>query len=138
MELAHGLAFARTRQWGSVIAITPSGRPHLTNIGYVLGSDDVARISITDTRAKTRYLRADPRASLYAVGDDFWHWVVLEGEATVGPVAQAPDDEAVEQLIDLYRAIAGDHQNWDEFRQSMVDDQRLVLSLRFTRAYGQL
>jgi hypothetical protein len=35
-----------------------------------MGDDDVARISVTDSRAKAKNLRRDPRASLYAVGDD--------------------------------------------------------------------
>jgi len=35
-----------------------------------MGDDDVARISVTYSRAKAKNLRRDPRASLYAVGDD--------------------------------------------------------------------
>jgi hypothetical protein len=49
--------------------------------------DDVVRISVTDSRAKTKNLRRDSRASLYVVGDDFWSYVVLDGTAELTPVA---------------------------------------------------
>ncbi len=41
-------------------------------------------------------------------------------------------------LIDLYRSVAGEHPDWDDYRRSMVDERRLVLSVRPERAYGML
>ena len=67
MELADALSFARGRRQGVLTTIRSSGRPQLSNIVYTLGDDDVARISVTDSRAKTKNLRRDPRASLYVV-----------------------------------------------------------------------
>ncbi len=94
------------------------------------------RISVTDPRAKTQNLRRDPRASLY-VSPDFGSYVVLEGTAELSPVAAALDDPTVEELIVLFRAVQGkEHPDWDEFRQAMVDDKRLVVRLRPDRAYG--
>ena len=60
---------------------------------------------------------------------DFWSYIVLEGTAELSPVAAAPDDATVEELIVLFRAVQGkDHPDWDEYRQAMVDDKRLVAS----------
>ena len=81
MELADALSFVRERHQGVVTTIRSSGRPQLSNIVYALGDDDVARISVTDSRAKTKNLRRDPRASQYVVGDDFWSYVVLDATA---------------------------------------------------------
>jgi PPOX class probable F420-dependent enzyme len=136
MELTDALSFVRERRQGVVTTIRSSGRPQLSNIVYTLGDDDVGRISVTDSRAKTQNLRRDPRASLYVVGDDFWSYVVLDGTAELTPVAADPADETVDELVDLYRAVAGEHPDWGEFRRDMVADSRLVVRLRFDHAYG--
>jgi PPOX class probable F420-dependent enzyme len=138
MELADAFSFIRGRRQGVVTTIRSNGRPQLSNIGYSLGDDDVARISVTDSRAKTKNLRRDPRASLYVVGDDFWSYVVLDGTAELTPVAGDPADETVDELVDLYRAVAGEHRDWDEFRRDMVADSRLVVRLHFDHAYGMV
>jgi len=62
---------------------------------------------------------------------------VLEGHARLSPVAAARDDETVEELIALYREIAGkEHLDWGDYRRAMVADGRLVLSVVVERAYG--
>ena len=104
MDLRTALDFVRQRNQGVLTTIRANGRPQLSNILYALGDDDVARISVTDSRAKTANLRRDPRASLYVLGDSFWQYVVLEGDVDVSPVAADPEDDTVEQLVSLYRA----------------------------------
>jgi PPOX class probable F420-dependent enzyme len=148
MRLDEGLDFARTRHQGVLVTRRADGRPQLSNILYHLGDGPdgggqgdpggpVARISITDSRAKTRNLRRDPAASLYVPGESFWTYVVLDGTAELSPVASAPDDPTVEELVDLYRAIRGEeHPDWAEFRGVMVSERRMVVRLRPTHAYG--
>jgi hypothetical protein len=51
-------------------------------------------------------------------------------------VAGDPDDATVEELIDLYRAVQGEHPNWADYRAAMVRDHRLVIRIRVERAYG--
>ena len=106
MELADALSFVRERHQGVVTTIRSSGRPQLSNIVYALGDDDVARISVTESRAKTRNLRRDPRASLYVRGDDFRSHVVLD--ATFTPVAADRADETVDELVALYQRVSGE------------------------------
>jgi PPOX class probable F420-dependent enzyme len=138
MERAVALSFVRERHQGVVTTIRSSGRPQLSNIVYALGDDDVVRISVTDSRAKTKNLRRDPRASLYVVGDDFWSYVVLDATAELTPVTADPADKTVDELVALYRAVAGEHPDWDEFRRDMVADGRLVVRLHFDHAYGMV
>ncbi|CAM5373742.1 PPOX class F420-dependent enzyme OS=Streptomyces antimycoticus OX=68175 GN=SSPO_075470 PE=4 SV=1 [Streptomyces antimycoticus] len=38
--------------------------------------------------------------------------------------------------MEVYRAIQGDHPDWEEFRTAMVAERRLVLRLRVGRGYG--
>jgi PPOX class probable F420-dependent enzyme len=137
MELELAVAFARPRHQGVLTTIRKDSRPQISNIAYA-ALDDLIRVSVTDTRAKTRNLRRDPRASLYVPGDDFWTFVVLEGEVEVSPVATDPGDAVVDELVEVYRAISGEHPDWADFRRAMVDDRRLVLRFGANHAYGSL
>ncbi|MCV7060905.1 TIGR03618 family F420-dependent PPOX class oxidoreductase [Mycolicibacterium vaccae] len=88
------------------------------------------------TRAKTRNLRRDPRASLLVSSDDGWSYAVAEGTAELTPPAAKTDDDTVEALITLYRNMAGEHPDWDEFRQAMVTERRVLLTMPISHVYG--
>jgi PPOX class probable F420-dependent enzyme len=138
MELTDALAFAATQDRAVLTTLRSNGRPQLSNVTYHLASDGVLRFSITAERAKYRNLLREPWACAHITQPDFWAYVVIEADASLGHVALAPDDAAVEDLIALYRAVSGEHPNWDDYRAAMVRDQRVVLSLVPTRAYGML
>jgi PPOX class probable F420-dependent enzyme len=137
MDLATALDFARDHRNGILITLKGDGRPQSSNVVYHL-SDDVVRVSITADRAKYANLRRDPRVSLHINRDDFWAYVVLEGDAELSPLAASPDDATCDELVELYRALAGEHPDWDEYRAAMVRDRRCVLRLRPGHAYGML
>lgn len=138
MELNDALDFIRDKRNGVLITSRANGRPQSSNISFVLGDDHLIRISVTDGRAKTANIRRDPRTSLHVNRDDFWAYAVIEADAELTPVAAAVDDETVDQLVDYYRSVAGEHDDWDAYRRAMVDDHRLVLKLTPTHAYGML
>ena len=135
MELALANAFAAERRNGVLVTLKRDGRPQLSNIVYHF-ADGTFRISITSDRAKFVNLRRDPRASVYVGRDDFGAYVVFEGDAEVSPPAADPADATVDALVELYRAIAGEHPDWDDYRRVMVADHRAVVTLRPTHAYG--
>jgi PPOX class probable F420-dependent enzyme len=138
MALDEAFTFVTQHSKGVLITLRSDGRPQLSNILYLPGADHSVRISVTDTRAKTKNLRRDPRASLHVTRDDFYAYVVLDGEAALSPVAGAADDAVVEELVAMYRIASGEHPDWDEFRHAMVAQERLVATLTATRAYGML
>jgi len=138
MEISDALDFVRDKRNGMLIALKSDGRPQSSNISFAIGDDDVIRISVTDGRAKTANLRRDPRASLHVNRDDFWAYVVIEADVTMLPVSASADDATVDALVEYYRIVAGEHADWAEYRQAMVDDHRLLLELRPTHAYGML
>src|SRR5690348_14983629 len=119
MDLDTALGFARSRHQGVLVTLRRDGRPQLSNIAYRVGVDDVIRISITADRAKTKNLARDGRASLYVGRDDFWAYVVIDGAAELSPVATRPDDATVDELVDLYRSLQGEHPDWNEYRTAM-------------------
>ena len=138
MELSQALEFARSHRQGVLTTIRKDGRPQLSNIIYAVNPAGVIRISVTATRAKTKNLQRDPRASLYVCSDNFWAYAVIDGTAELTPVAADPNDASVNELVDLYQSMAGEHDNWDEYRAAMVADGRLVVKITPTSAYGML
>ncbi len=123
---------------GVLVTLKSDGRPQLSNVNHTFDpATRLLRISVTDDRAKTRNLARDPRASYHVTTDDFWHYAVAEGTAELTPVAADPHDATVEELIEVYRAINGEHPDWDDYRAAMVRDGRLVVRLAVERLYGQ-
>lgn len=122
---------------GVLITLKKDGRPQLSNVVHAWDPERrVIRISVTDDRAKTRNLRRDPRASYHVTTADRRAYTVAEGTAELSPVAADPHDATVEELIGLYRAVLGEHPDWDDFRTAMVRERRLVLRLNVDRVYG--
>ncbi|HEY2077744.1 MAG TPA: PPOX class F420-dependent oxidoreductase [Streptosporangiaceae bacterium] len=127
----------RERSEGILVTMRRDARPQLSNVNYAFNADEqLIRISTTEDRAKVRNLRRDPRASFHVSSSDFWSYAVAEGTADLSPVAGDPDDATVEELIDLYRAVQGEHPDWADYRAAMVRDHRLVVRIRVERAYG--
>jgi PPOX class probable F420-dependent enzyme len=138
MELATALDFAREHPRSVLVTIKGDTHPQLSNVMHGVGDDGVIRVSITADRAKYKNLAKRPWAALHITRDDFWAYVVLEGDVTLSPVAAAPDDDTVEELIAMYRDAAGEHPDWDDYRRAMVQDERVVVRLTPAHAYGML
>ncbi len=138
MNIADALAYARPIRRGTLATLKSDGRPQLSNIMFVVGDDGLVRISVTATRAKTANMRRDPRVSLHVTASDFWSYVVLEADVELTPVAADPGDATVDELVEYYRELQGEHPDWQEYRSAMVAEERLVARLTPTRCYGSL
>lgn len=121
----------------TLATIKRDGRPQLSNISYTYEPEqDLIRVSVTDGRAKTANLRRDPRATVLVNGSSGWSYAAADVTATVLPVATTEDDASVAELISIYRAISGEHPDWDDYRRAMVADRRVPLHLRVEHLYG--
>lgn len=138
MELSAALDFVRDRHQGVLTTLKRDGRPQLSNVAYVLGDDGIVRISVTERRAKTANLRRDRRASLYVGRSDFGAYCVVEGDVELTPVAADPEDPTVDALVDYFRSVVGEHDDWHDYRRAMVTEGRLLVLLTPTHAYGML
>jgi uncharacterized protein len=131
------LAVISGNSLGVLATIKRDGRPQLSNVSYHFDPrGNAIEVSITEPRAKTRNLRRDPRASILVGADDGWSYAVAEGTAELSPPAADPHDETVEALIRLYRSIAGEHPDWDDYRRAMVTDRRVLMRLPISHVYG--
>ena len=87
-------------------------------------------ISTREGALNTRNLRRNSHASLCAFTDGFFgEWVQVEGEAEVISLPAAMD-----LLVDYYRRVAGEHPDWDDYRQAMIDQRRVLLRIPIERA----
>jgi PPOX class probable F420-dependent enzyme len=122
---------------GALVTIKRDGRAQVSTTDYTADpATRTLRVSTTADRAKIANLRRDPRVSFYVTAGNGSAYAVGEGEARIGPTAQTADDAAVEELIEVYRRISGEHPDWADYRRAMVEDRRLVLRITFSRAYG--
>lgn len=138
MELEQAMAFVRPRHKGVLTTLRQDGRPHLSNVLYAVGDDDRIWISLTDSRVKTKFLRRDPRVAVHVTDDSFWQYAVLEGVASLSPIAEEPNDPTVDALVEYYRRTSGEHSDWADYRRAMVAERRLIATVTVTRVYGQL
>jgi PPOX class probable F420-dependent enzyme len=119
------LDFIRPRHHAIVITARADGRPQASPV--TCGVDEAGRIVVSTypERAKTRNARRNPQASVLILSDDFGGaWVQVDGDAEVIDMP-----EAAEVLVDYYRAIAGEHPDWDEYRQAMVRQGKSLLRI---------
>ena len=99
------------------------------------GVDDEGRIVVATypERAKAVNVARRPQASVIVLSEEWGGpWVQVDGDAEL---ITLPD--AVEPLVDYFRAISGEHPDWAEYRAVMVADRRVLMSMRVERVYGE-
>jgi PPOX class probable F420-dependent enzyme len=138
MDLDQALAAARATHQSVLTTLRRDGRPQLSNVLHATRDDGVIIVSTTTDRAKYHNLRREPWAALKVDGTSFWSYAVIEGEVSLSEEAADPHDATVDELVDYYRAISGEHSDWEDYRRAMVEEHRVVARLTPTRAYGAL
>jgi PPOX class probable F420-dependent enzyme len=89
------------------------------------GVDEQGRLVIASypQRAKSVNIRRTGRASVVVLSDEFnGPYVQIDGPAEV---IDLPD--AVEPLVDYFRAVAGEHSDWAEYREAMVKQGKCLI-----------
>ncbi|AOD21926.1 PPOX class F420-dependent oxidoreductase [Rhodococcus pyridinivorans] len=123
------LDFVRPRHRMILMTQRDDGTPQASPVTG--GVDDRGRIVIATypRRAKTRNARSRPEVGVVVLSDD-WNdaWVQVDGTAEV---IDAHDD--VEPLVEYFRNIAGEHSDWDEYRQAMRDQRKSLIRITPTR-----
>lgn len=138
MEISRAVAAVAAQPLSVLVTLKRDGKPQLSSVTHAVDASGVVRVSITATRAKYHNLRRQPWAALHVTGPDVWSYAVVECDAELSEVAADPHDATVEELVELYRQVSGEHPDWEEYRAAMVADRRVVLRLTPTYAYGLL
>lgn len=123
------LEFVRPRHKVLLGTSRRDGRLQLSPVSA--GLDDQGRLVVATypQRAKTSNARRDPRATAVVLSDD-WNgaWVQLDGTLDVLDLP-----EALEPLVDYFRAISGEHSDWDDYRAAMVRQGKSLLRMTIER-----
>jgi PPOX class probable F420-dependent enzyme len=130
IDAAAAQEFLRSHHNGVLATIRSDGRPQLSPVTATVDEAGRVIISTRERAMKVRHLRRDPHASLVVLSENFYgDWIQVEGTAEIVPL---PD--ALELLVDYYRRAAGEHPNWAEYRQAMIDQQRVLVRFPIERA----
>jgi PPOX class probable F420-dependent enzyme len=128
-DLAGLLDFVRPRHRFVLITRRQDGTPQASPVTG--GVDDSGRLVVATypERAKTRNARRDPEVSVLVISDD-WNgpWVQVDGTAEVLDVP-----EALDAFVEYFRNISGEHPDWDEYRQAMLDQGKSLIRVTPTR-----
>jgi PPOX class probable F420-dependent enzyme len=130
MDTAAALDFIR-RNHRAVLATTRSdGGAQLSLVAAGVDEDGKVVVSTRETAMKTANLRRRPRAALVVFTDSFFgDWVQVEGPVEVESLPAAMDG-----LVAYYRAVAGEHPDWDQYRAAMESERRVLVRMTVERA----
>jgi len=130
MQLERAREFIGVNHRAVLATNRSDGRPQLSPVTAGVGADGRVLISTRETAIKTKNLARDPRVSLCVMNDGFYgDWIQAEGTAEI---IRLP--EAMDLLVDYYRRISGEHPDWDDYRNAMRRDRRVVVAITLTRA----
>ncbi|MCW2599840.1 MAG: putative Pyridoxamine 5-phosphate oxidase [Frankiales bacterium] len=117
------LEFLRTRHHALLMTRKKDGSPQLSPVAAGVDPEGRVVISTYPQRAKARNARREAQVSLCFLSDD-WDgaWVQVDGTAEVLDLPTA-----LEPFVDYYRSIAGEHPDWDDYRQAMVRQGKALL-----------
>jgi PPOX class probable F420-dependent enzyme len=129
MDLDDARAFMRENHH-AVLANRRSGGVQQSPVLVTVDGDGRAIISSRETAFKVKNLRRDPWAQLCVFTDRFFgRWIYAEGQAEIVSLP-----EAMDPLIDYYERFPGENPDWDDYRERMRREQRVLIRITLERA----
>ncbi|MWA06672.1 TIGR03618 family F420-dependent PPOX class oxidoreductase [Actinomadura sp. LD22] len=129
VERSELLEFLRPRHRALIATARSDGRPQLSPVTCGVDGEGRLVVSTYPERAKARNARRDARVSLCVLSDD-WNgpYVQVDGTAEVLDMPEAAD-----ALVDYYRCIAGEHPDWEEYREAMRRQDKSLIRVTIDR-----
>jgi PPOX class probable F420-dependent enzyme len=130
MDLDEAREVVRQQARAVLATMRADGTPQMSPV--LVAMDDAGRVLVStrETALKVHNLRRDPRLWLCVLPDGFFgRWVQVEGTAEI---VSLPD--AMDGLVDYYRRVSGEHENWADYRAAMERERRVLLKVTITRA----
>ncbi len=130
MDIGEAREFLRQHHRAVLATFRRDGGLQMSPVVTTVDDEGRAIVSSRETAMKTKNLRRDPRAHLCAFTNSFYGgWVRVDGTAEV---VSLPD--AMELLVDYYRRVAGEHDDWDDYREAMRREERVLLRINIEEA----
>jgi PPOX class probable F420-dependent enzyme len=130
VDIGRATSFLSTHPRAILATMRSDGRPQLSPVVVAVDDDGRVLISTRETATKAKNLARDPRASVCVINDGFFgEWIQAEGNAELIHLPAA-----MPILEDYYRRISGEHPDWDDYREAMRRDKRLIIRIAIDRA----
>ena len=130
MEIADAQKFLAVNHRGCLVARKRDGWPQMTLVSPAIDAQGRVILTTRGTTYKVKNIRRDPRVSLLVFGDQFHgsKYVQIHGTAEVIALP-----EAMDLLIHWHRQTKGEHPNWDDYREKMREERRVILRINIEK-----
>lgn len=130
MDLDKARAFVKDNPRAVMITRRSDGGVQTSPVLAAVDDDGRLLISSRETAYKSKNLRRDPSVTFCFLNPSFFgEWIQVDGTAGI---VSLPD--AMELLVDYYRRLSGEHDDWDDYKAVMERDKRLVIRVTIDRA----
>ena len=130
MDLDEARGFLREHHRGVLATRRADSGIQQSPVLVNVDGDGRAMISSREAAYKVRNLRRDPWAQACVFTDRFFgKWLFVEGRAEVLSLPQAMDP-----LIDYYTRFPDENPDWDDYRQRMEREERVLIRIELERA----
>lgn len=129
MDIEQAQDFLSQHHRGVLATTRQNGGLQMSPILIGVNDEGQAIISSRETAYKVRNLRREPRATVCVFKDGFFgQWLQIEGTADILSLPQA-----LEPLVDYYKSVVGEHPDWEEYREAMVKEKRVLIRIAIER-----
>jgi PPOX class probable F420-dependent enzyme len=133
VDIEGAREFIRQQHRGVLVTRRTNGDVQSSPVLASVDPGGAVTISTRETARKVHNLRRDPRASYCGFNDRFFgQWLQVDG---IAEVLSLP--EALEPLVDYYRNVSGEHEDWDRYRAAMVEEKRVLVRITIERVGPQ-
>ena len=130
MDLDEARAVIAEQHHAVLATLRSDGTPQMSPVVVALDAAGRVIISTRQEAYKVRNLRRDPQLWLCVLPDGFFgRWIQVTGTAEI---VELPD--AMELLVDHFRRVAGEHDDWDDYREAMQREDRVLVRVELPAA----
>lgn len=130
MESAQAREILARQPHAVLATMRKDGTPQMSPVLAAVDDQGAVVISTRETAYKVHNIRRDRRVWLCVLPEQFFgDWIQVEGSTEI---VELPD--AMDGLVDYYRRLSGEHPDWDEYRDAMRSERRVLLRVDITRA----
>jgi PPOX class probable F420-dependent enzyme len=130
VDIARAVSFLASHPRAVLATTRIDGRPQFSPVLAAVDDDGRALISTREAAVKAKNLARDPRAYLCVLSDAFFgEWIQAEGAAELIHLPAA-----MPILEYYYRRLSGEHPDWDDYREAMQRERRLIVRITIDHA----
>lgn len=128
MDIGTAVDYVRGHHRAVLSTVRRDGTPQMSPVAVAVDGEGRVIVSTRERSAKAKNVRRDPRAWVCVIPDG---WYPQGDGPPFVQLALSVDvlslPEAMEPLVDYYRAVAGEHPDWDDYREAMRGEGRCLL-----------